>query len=74
MQSSGKNGGISSRKSIVDLRSDTVTKPTEAMYDRMRHAPTGDDSLDGEAAAVPVLELFHTVSLPTQLEVTGREP
>src|SRR5947208_930959 len=28
---------------IVDLRSDTVTRPTEAMYDAMRSAPLGDD-------------------------------
>lgn len=28
---------------IVDLRSDTVTRPTEAMYEAMRAAPLGDD-------------------------------
>lgn len=32
----------------VDLRSDTVTKPTAAMYERMRTAPVGDDGLDGD--------------------------
>ncbi len=32
----------------VDLRSDTVTRPTEAMYDRMMRAPLGDDGLDGD--------------------------
>ena len=32
----------------VDLRSDTVTRPTEAMYERMRSAPVGDDGLDGD--------------------------
>jgi threonine aldolase len=32
--------------SAIDLRSDTVTKPTEAMLDRMRHAEVGDDSRD----------------------------
>lgn len=36
----------------VDLRSDTVTLPTESMYDRMRHAPLGDDGLDGDPTAV----------------------
>ncbi|MES4785378.1 MAG: low specificity L-threonine aldolase, partial [Nitrospiraceae bacterium] len=28
---------------MIDLRSDTVTKPTEAMRDAMAHAPVGDD-------------------------------
>ncbi len=28
---------------IVDLRSDTVTRPTEEMYEAMRKAPLGDD-------------------------------
>lgn len=32
----------------VDLRSDTVTLPTQAMYDRMLAAPLGDDGLDGD--------------------------
>lgn len=32
----------------VDLRSDTVTHPTPAMYERMRTAPIGDDGLDGD--------------------------
>ena len=32
----------------VDLRSDTVTRPTAAMYERMRRAPVGDDGLDGD--------------------------
>ncbi len=36
------------RPALVDLRSDTVTRPTEAMYERMRAAPIGDDGLDGD--------------------------
>ena len=36
----------------VDLRSDTVTLPTESMYARMRAAPLGDDGLDGDPTAV----------------------
>ncbi|PKU24112.1 GntG family PLP-dependent aldolase [Telmatospirillum siberiense] len=32
----------------IDLRSDTVTKPTEAMLERMRTAELGDDSRDGD--------------------------
>jgi threonine aldolase len=34
--------------SAVDLRSDTVTRPTEAMYHRMITAELGDDGLDGD--------------------------
>lgn len=36
---------------VVDLRSDTVTLPTESMYARMRVAPLGDDGLDGDPTA-----------------------
>lgn len=32
----------------IDLRSDTVTLPTEAMYARMASAALGDDALDGD--------------------------
>ena len=32
----------------IDLRSDTVTLPTEAMLDAMRNAKLGDDSRDGD--------------------------
>jgi threonine aldolase len=35
----------------VDLRSDTVTLPTESMYARIRVAPLGDDGLDGDPTA-----------------------
>src|SRR5690348_14909222 len=33
---------------MVDLRSDTVTRPTEAMLAAMRDASWGDDSRDGD--------------------------
>lgn len=33
----------------IDLRSDTVTRPTEAMLEAMREATLGDDSRDGDA-------------------------
>lgn len=36
---------------VADLRSDTVTQPTAAMYERMRTAPLGDDGLDGDPTA-----------------------
>lgn len=39
---------------MIDLRSDTVTQPTEAMLEAMRRASFGDDSRDGDAT---VLEL-----------------
>jgi threonine aldolase len=35
----------------IDLRSDTVTRPTPAMYERMASAPLGDDGLDGDPTA-----------------------
>jgi len=31
---------------VIDIRSDTVTKPTEAMYQAMVTAPLGDDVLE----------------------------
>lgn len=34
---------------MIDLRSDTVTRPTEAMLESMREATLGDDSRDGDA-------------------------
>ena len=39
----------------VDLRSDTVTRPTAAMWDAMRAAPLGDDVL-GDEPTVAALE------------------
>ena len=36
----------------VDLRSDTVTRPTTAMWDAMRSAPLGDDVLGDAVRAV----------------------
>ena len=34
---------------MIDLRSDTVTRPTDAMWDAMREASLGDDTLEGDA-------------------------
>lgn len=34
--------------SVVDLRSDTITKPTQSMWEAMLHASLGDDGLDGD--------------------------
>ena len=36
----------------LDLRSDTVTRPTPRMYERMASAPLGDDGLDGDPTAM----------------------
>ena len=33
---------------MIDLRSDTITRPTEAMLESMREASYGDDSRDGD--------------------------
>ena len=35
-------------QAMIDLRSDTVTRPTEAMLESMREATFGDDSRDGD--------------------------
>jgi threonine aldolase len=40
---------------LVDLRSDTVTRPTAAMWESMRKAPLGDDVL-GDEPSVQALE------------------
>lgn len=37
---------------MIDLRSDTVTRPTEAMLAAMRDATYGDDSRDGDATVM----------------------
>jgi len=37
---------------IIDLRSDTLTRPTEAMIESMREASFGDDSRDGDATVM----------------------
>jgi threonine aldolase len=37
---------------MIDLRSDTVTRPTPAMIEAMRQATWGDDSRDGDSTVV----------------------
>lgn len=41
----------------IDLRSDTVTRPTDAMYERMMVAPLGDDGQDGDPTVQELEEL-----------------
>src|SRR6266404_6284370 len=36
----------------IDLRSDTVTRPTEVMLEAMRHAPLGDDGREGDPTVI----------------------
>jgi threonine aldolase len=55
----------SDQKDLVDLRSDTVTRPSEAMYEAMRVAPLGDDVL-GDDPTVSALESRAS-------ELTGKE-
>jgi threonine aldolase len=42
------SGGYLGGMSVIDLRSDTVTRPTTAMWEAMRSAPLGDDVLGDE--------------------------
>jgi len=42
----------STEPSPVDLRSDTVTRPTPQMYESIASAPLGDDGIDGDPTAV----------------------
>ena len=50
---------------MMDLRSDTVTRPTEAMRDAMRDATFGDDSRDGD----PTVEKLEALAA----EEVGKE-
>ena len=50
---------------MIDLRSDTVTQPTEAMLDAMQSATFGDDSRDGDATVMKLEALAA--------EKTGKE-
>lgn len=57
MPASHHSENASSAEDTVDLRSDTVTRPTMAMYERIRQAPLGDDGLDGDPSAIELEEL-----------------
>ncbi len=50
---------------MIDLRSDTVTQPTEAMLAAMQEATYGDDSRDGD----PTVQKLETLAA----EKTGKE-
>jgi threonine aldolase len=66
---------LSRDKKIVDLRSDTVTRPSAGMYDAMQSAPLGDDvygddetvnTLEAKAAAMVGKQAGLFVSSGTQ--------
>jgi threonine aldolase len=46
-----------SQRDIVDLRSDTVTRPTQEMYEAMLAAPLGDDVLEDDPTVTALEEL-----------------
>lgn len=57
---------------IVDLRSDTISKPTEEMRDAMRNAEVGDDVYQEdptvkklEAQSAELLKMESALFLPT---------
>ena len=49
----------------IDLRSDTVAKPTEAMLDAMRNAELGDEGREGD----PTVRRLEAMAA----EITGKE-
>lgn len=48
---------MSTRTKVIDLRSDTVTKPTEAMRRAMYEAEVADDTYDGDPTVIRLQEL-----------------
>ena len=47
---------------FVDLRSDTVTRPTDEMFEAMRNAPLGDDVLGDDPSVMRLEELAADIS------------
>jgi hypothetical protein len=62
-----KKGGI--QPDIIDLRSDTVTKPTDAMRKAMAEAAVGDDVF-GDDPTVKQLELGGAVQVELSRPIT----
>jgi threonine aldolase len=56
---------MATTEAIIDLRSDTITRPTEAMLAAMQEATYGDDSRDGD----PTVQKLEALSA----EKTGKE-
>lgn len=49
-------------RDTVDLRSDTVTRPTQEMFEAMRNAPLGDDVLGDDPTVMRLEELAADIS------------
>jgi threonine aldolase len=60
-----KNSFPNATQEIVDLRSDTVTRPTESMFEAMHSAPLGDDVLGDDPTVMRLEELAA--------EITGKD-
>jgi threonine aldolase len=60
-----KNSFPHSTQDLVDLRSDTVTRPTESMFEAMHSAPLGDDVLGDDPTVMRLEELAA--------EITGKD-
>lgn len=60
-----KNSYPNATQNLVDLRSDTVTRPTDSMFEAMRNAPLGDDVLGDDPTVMRLEELAA--------EMTGTE-
>lgn len=45
------------QRDLVDLRSDTVTRPTDEMFEAMRNAPLGDDVLGDDPTVLRLEEM-----------------
>jgi threonine aldolase len=56
---------------MIDLRSDTITRPTEAMLEAMREASYGDDSRDGDET---VMQLEALAAERTGMEAGAYMP
>ena len=54
---------------MIDLRTDTITRPTEAMLSAMAEATQGDDSRDGDATVMK-LEALAAEAVPATVFVT----
>lgn len=60
-----QNSYPNATRDLVDLRSDTVTRPTESMFEAMRSAPLGDDVLGDDPTVMRLEEIAA--------ELTGKE-
>lgn len=57
-----KNSFPNATLDLVDLRSDTVTRPTDAMFEAMQAAPLGDDVLGDDPTVMRLEELAAEIA------------